>query len=116
KIPTGVYTLRLGNQPQDGDHLDTAPHTEFAVLSPAAADKGVATMEVKALHEASIKITGTHPAVLLLFPGRDAGADPRLVEKGEGHWAVLLNLPITAGELKTTIGIALTLIGKAASA
>src|SRR5262249_52294034 len=39
KIPAGVYTLRLGYQPMDGDHMGTAPHSEFLLVSPAADDK-----------------------------------------------------------------------------
>src|SRR6266540_2112808 len=37
KIKAGVYTLRLGFQPMDGDHMGTAPHNEFCLL--VAADK-----------------------------------------------------------------------------
>ena len=39
KIKPGVYTLRLGVQPMDGDHMGTAPYNEFALLCPAAEDK-----------------------------------------------------------------------------
>ena len=29
KIKAGVYTLRIGVQPEDGDHMGTAPFNEF---------------------------------------------------------------------------------------
>ena len=32
KLKAGVYTLRLAFQPQDGDHMGTAPHGEFLLL------------------------------------------------------------------------------------
>src|SRR6516164_3890258 len=44
KIKAGVYTLRLGFQPQDGDHMGTAPYPEFCLLVPAAADTKPGTM------------------------------------------------------------------------
>ena len=33
-IKAGVYTLRIGIQPEDGDHQGTAPFNEFCLLSP----------------------------------------------------------------------------------
>src|SRR5713226_1110178 len=38
EIAAGVYTLRFGLQPQDGDHLGTADYPYFAVLIPAKND------------------------------------------------------------------------------
>src|SRR5262249_3425109 len=32
KVKPGVYTLRLGFQPMDGDHMGTAPQGEFCLL------------------------------------------------------------------------------------
>ena len=68
KIQPGVYTLRLANQPMDGDHMGTAPFSEFLLLSPAAEDKKPDTMEPKAAsgierqdHE---RPSGSHAALL----------------------------------------------------
>src|SRR5262249_28431132 len=47
KIKAGVYTLRLGFQPMDGDHMGTAPNPEFCLLVPADDDKDAGTMEPK---------------------------------------------------------------------
>jgi hypothetical protein len=115
KVKPGLYTLRLGYQPQDGDHMGTAPNNEFCLACPLAEDKGAATLPAKALHELSKKSTGEHPGVFLLFPAKDAG-EPKLVGKGEGHWCVQVKLPVVAGGLKGDVGIALTLIGTSPSA
>jgi hypothetical protein len=115
KVPAGVYTLRLAYQPMDGDHMGTAPFSEFLLVSPAAEDKKPDLMEVKALHEASAKATGNHPGVFLLFPGKDAG-EPKLVNKGDGHWVVLVKVDAAAGGLKASIGVGLTLVGVSPSA
>src|SRR5207253_5875829 len=39
KIKEGVYTLRLGYQPSDGDHMGTAPNNEFCLPVPARSEE-----------------------------------------------------------------------------
>lgn len=118
KIPAGVYTLRLSNQPMDGDHMGTAPYSEFLLLSPAAEDKTPETMEAKKLQEMSGKApqSGGHPGVLLLFPGKGADATPKLEKKEENHWVLLFLLEVKAGEKKAILPVGLTLIGVSSSA
>jgi hypothetical protein len=116
KVPAGVYTLRLGYQPENGDHQGTAPYNEFCLACPAADDKSAATMPIKSLYELSAKTTGGHPGVFLLFPGKDATAEPKLVDKGDGQWTIVIKQDVTVGGMKTPIGIGLTLIGTSPSA
>jgi hypothetical protein len=116
KIPAGVYTLRLGIQPMDGDHMGTAPYSEFLLMSPAAEDKTPDKMEAKKLQEMSGKTTGGHPGVLLLFPGTGAGANPKLEKKEENHWVVLFLLDVKVGDKKTQLPVGLTLIGASSAA
>jgi hypothetical protein len=110
-IMPGLYTLRLGFQPMDGDHMGTAQYSEFFLMSPAADDKKATTMEAKALQEMSAKATKGHPGVFLLFPGKDAGDEPKLVDKGEGHWVLMYKQAFAAGDKKGTMQIGLTLFG-----
>jgi hypothetical protein len=116
KLPAGTYTLRLASQPMDGDHMGTAPYAEFVLASPAADDKKPDLMEAKALQEMSAKATEGHPAVLLLFPGTGAGAEPKLANKGSGHWVLLVELGAAAGPRKAKLLLGLTLIGASSSA
>src|SRR5262249_11416747 len=90
KIKPGVYTLRLGIQPMDGDHMGTAPNREFCLLVPAADDKGPDPLpSQKELEDLSAKASGSsHPAVFLLFPNEKPAAAPQLVDKGNGQWVV----------------------------
>jgi hypothetical protein len=111
KVPAGVYTLRLAYQPMDGDHMGTAPHPEFCLIAPAAEDKSADTMEAKALHELSAKATSSHPGVFLLFPGKGAKPEPKLVGKGDGHWMILFELDVNAGGKKAKLGFGLNLVG-----
>src|SRR5262245_56968835 len=79
KIKAGVYTLRLGFQPMDGDHMGTAPNPEFCLLTTADKDADPATIEAKQLHENSKDASGTsHPAVLLLYPYENPKDDLKL--------------------------------------
>src|SRR6516165_4750022 len=55
KIKPGLYTLRLGYQPMDGDHMGTAPHNEFCLLVPAKIDEKPDIIDAKELREMSAK-------------------------------------------------------------
>jgi hypothetical protein len=116
KINPGVYTLRLAIQPMDGDHMGTAPYGEFLLLSPAAEDKKPDTMAAKSLHEMSTKSTDNHPGVMLLFPGKGATAEPKVVSKGSGHWVLMFLLDVKAGDKAATLPVGLTVVGTSTAA
>jgi hypothetical protein len=113
KVKAGVYTLRLGFQPMDGDHMGTAPDPYFCLVVRAADDKDPAPIkEPKKLYDRSGKSIGkTHPGVFLLFPVEQVPSAPKLVSKGSGTWAVTTKQMATAGGQSSPLGIALTLIG-----
>lgn len=112
KIKPGVYTLRLGFQPMNGDHMGTAPFQEFCLLVPAKLDSKTALIETKELQEMSAKSTGaSHPAIMLLYPPEKAEAKPQIIDKGSDTWVLTLKRPVTAGKEKSTIGVALTVVG-----
>jgi hypothetical protein len=115
KIKPGLYTLRLGFQPMDGDHMGTAPYPEFCLLAPAKLDQKPDIMEAKELRELSAKaIGGSHPGVLLLFPNDKPEDAPKLVDKGNNTWVLTLKEPVTVDGQKADagLGIALTLVGQ----
>jgi hypothetical protein len=113
KVKPGVYTLRLGFQPMDGDHMGTAPYSEFCLLSPARDDRKPDTMTAKELQELSAKAIGeSHPGVLLLFPSSKPEDRPTLVDKGEGNWVVNVKEEAAAGGRKVPFVISLTLVGQ----
>src|SRR5207249_6531385 len=77
KIKPGVYTLRLGLQPMDGDHQGTAPFNDFLLLAPADKDKTTDALDPKELQALSAKAAGRkHPGVMLLFPNKKPGDAP----------------------------------------
>ncbi len=112
EIAAGVYTLRFAVQPDVGDHLGTAPHPEFLLLSPAAKDDSADPLDGKTLVKLSSASTGgDHPGVMLLFPYTGADAGPNVVEKADGVRAVVTRRPVVAEELKATLGFAITVAG-----
>jgi hypothetical protein len=112
KIKPGVYTLRLGIQPTDGDHQGTAPFSEFCLLSPAAADTKPAMMEAKELHEQSTKSnTRKHPGVMLLFPNKTPSEKPAIEAKPKDHLVLSFRIPATAGGEKAYLGFSLVVVG-----
>jgi hypothetical protein len=115
KIPEGVYTMRLGFQPMDGDHMGTAPYNEFLLLAPADEDKKADAIDnTKALMELSGKTTKTgHPAVLLLFPAKPA-ATPELAKKKDldNHWVINTQVDALVEKKPTALGISLTIVGQ----
>jgi len=108
QIKSGVYTLRYGLIPVNGDHQGAAPQRDFLVLVQAAEDKDAsATLTFEALMALSKKASGTpHPAVLS-FSKQDTDFQPGISKQGESDWV-----------FQTKIGdtpIAIILIGTATS-
>ncbi len=112
-IKPGLYTLRLGIQPMDGDHMGSAPFSEFLLLCPAADDKNPAAIPHKKLTELSGKALpgGNHPVVLLMFPNAKPEATPQLSNKGSGVWALMWKTEAAAGSDKGVMGLGLVLFG-----
>lgn len=105
-LAPGVYTLRYGNYPVNGNHQGVAPQRDFLVLVPAALDKSTdAVSDFDALMELSRKASGTpHPAVLSFWKA-DADQKPGFEKQGEKDWVLTARLGDTA--------VSIILIGKA---
>jgi hypothetical protein len=105
-IAPGVYTLRYGDYPINGNHQGVAPQRDFLLLAPAALDKSAdAVADFDALVELSRKASGApHPAVLSFWKA-DADDKPGFQKQGEKDWVLTANL----GDTKVSI----ILIGKA---
>ncbi|MGH9173662.1 MAG: hypothetical protein ACRD1H_04865, partial [Vicinamibacterales bacterium] len=66
-VNPGVYTLRFGLQPQNGDHLGASPFREYLLLSPASADTDPKPLGFDGTVAISKQTIGTsHPAALSL--------------------------------------------------
>lgn len=113
KVKAGVYTLRLGIQPMDGDHMGTAPYNEFGLLIPAEHDKKPELLDVEGLHELSKKsTTRKHPGLMLLFPNKTPPAAPAVEAKPKEHFVLSFGVPAKAGAEKATLGFSLVVVGQ----
>lgn len=116
KIKPGVYTLRLGIQPTDGDHQGTAPFNDFCLLCPADQDKSPETLDEKELFKLSAKTIGRkHPSMMLLFPNKKPADAPVTEDKPKEHYVLSFGVPVTAGGEKAILGFSLVIIGETAS-
>lgn len=114
KVKAGVYTLRLGYQPMDGDHQGSSEFQDFALLVSAGRDTKTATMDVKDLIEHSGKsIAGGHAAVFMLYPNPKAPAEPEWQTRPRNHGFLGVRAEAVAGKAKAPLGIGLTLHGHA---
>jgi hypothetical protein len=81
-------------------------------MSAAAKDKSAAAMAKKELIELSSEVNeGKHPAVLLLFPNFTKEAGPKVIGKDNGVWVVNVRRAVSAGDVKATLGFAVTVAG-----
>ncbi len=118
KVKAGVYSIRLGFQPQDGDHMGTSPFPNFVVLVAAKFDPKIGEMPTRGMIERSMaSISTSHPAILLLFPNKKPGDEIKLVEPEypKDHLVLTTSQVINLGENKSgTLGLSLALVGHAA--
>ena len=114
EIVAGDYTLRLGVQPDIGDHAGTAPHPDFLMLLPLADDTSLYPLDGKTLLKLSAKVTGDHPGVMLLYPHPAKVAGPRLATK-PGVSLLTLTRALTTDDGPATLGVALVVRGHSAT-
>jgi len=109
-LPPGLYTLRYGQQPQDGNHIGTSDLADFLMALPAKEDAAPETSddldEVVAL--ATEAAGSTHPAILALKPAEDSKPqEAQLVhDPGDDLWMI----ETAVGE-KKPLGLRLVVVG-----
>jgi hypothetical protein len=107
-LKPGVYTLRYGIQPANGDHMGVSPHRDFLLLSPAAVDGTPAP----AGHDGSVDLSrqaigSSHPAILAIDPPSASETVGSVRSNDLGHTAVVFEIPATP-----PIRFGLVLVGK----
>ena len=112
EIKPGVFTLRYGQQPEDGNHVGTSDLADFLLAIPAAVDTDPNPIAAfKTLAERSSKTAGsTHPAIFSLLPAEKPVEKPTLTHDGDkDHTMLSVALPAKGG---TKIALRLVVIGK----
>jgi hypothetical protein len=112
-LKPGVYTLRYGIQPDNGDHLGVSPFRAFLLLSPAADDKVPAPTG----HDGTVDLSkgsigGSHPGVWSIDPPVAKIPALQLHKTSLDHQAVVMEVPVTRdGKPSGTLRFGLVLIG-----
>jgi hypothetical protein len=105
-VAAGVYTLRYELQPNDGDHLGTAPTRDFVLAIPAAADANpTASYTFEPLVALSRKTTqARHPSPWNLV-APDAKAFPTVYDDGDAHIILATKVKTDKGEIPMALVI-----------
>jgi hypothetical protein len=97
-IAKGVYTIRYGLQPVNGDHLGVSTNRDYTLLLPASKDQSPALPPRKQLEARSAESAGTsHPAVFLLLaapPDSSKSAASVIHDAEKNTWSVVLPLSV----------------------
>jgi len=114
-IAKGVYTMRYGLQPVNGDHLGVSPFRDYSLLLPAAKDKTVASLPRKQLETQSSESAGSsHPAVFFMLDAPTATKTPSMIhdeEKNTWRVAVPLNLAVKGESKPVTHPVSIIVVG-----
>jgi hypothetical protein len=97
-VREGVYTLRLGLQPQNGDHLGTSPYREFLLVIQAAQDTDPQPLgHETAVELAGLTIKSSHPAIWSLDPPVTDAQPLSVVTNDAGHQGVIFEIAMSNG-------------------
>jgi hypothetical protein len=104
-IAKGVYTVRYGLQPVNGDHLGVSPFRDYVLLLPAAKDKTLQILPRKQLETSSAETAGSsHPAVLFMLTVSPSSTPvkPTMIHDDEKNtWRLVVPLTLSIkGESK----------------
>lgn len=115
EMKPGVYTLRYGLQPDDGNHLGTSDIRDFLVGCPPADDRSPARIEeVPKLFKLSAGASGTtHPAIFLLNPPPEKPVDAAGVRHDDEHNLLILdaNGNGKSGEKAQAVPLSIVVLG-----
>jgi hypothetical protein len=125
RVRSGLYTLRYGKQPEDGNHIGTSELADYLLAIPVAVDtKPDKITPNKKLHEQSAKTTrATHPAVFSLMaadkPGSTEKSKPTAyLDQVEGRELWIFNTTAHGkdGDKTFEVPIRLVVVGKTQAA
>jgi hypothetical protein len=113
-VKPGLYTLRYGTQPQDGNHVGTNELSDFLCAVPADTDTDPAPVKVPTLMKRSAKSTGSnHPAIYSLLPPNEKAETPSLShDAAKELWVLNLAGVGKQGDKEIKVPIRVVVIGK----
>ena len=116
EIASGLYTLRYGKQPEDGNHIGTSEVYDFVLATPIALDSNPAKVtDQAAYYEKSAKAAGTsHPAIFLLLPVKKPVTELGFThDEDQDYWILSVNGSGHEGSKPADVSIRLVVVGEA---
>jgi hypothetical protein len=113
-VAAGVYTLRYGQQPVDGNHVGTSDLADFLLAIPAKLDTDPALLKMsEAMHKLSAKTAGSnHPAIFSLLPPKADDKSPSVVhDSGRHFWILNLSVDGKSGDAAVKVPLKLVIVG-----
>ncbi|GAB4141767.1 MAG: hypothetical protein Tsb009_11680 [Planctomycetaceae bacterium] len=116
ELKPGVYTLRYGKQPEDGNHIGTSELADFLLAIPGKIDKSPKAISlVDTLHSRSAKSSGgTHPAIFSLLPGKKIEKSTLAHDSDKEFWILTTNASGKAKGKMVSVPLRMVVIGKSA--
>lgn len=118
-VAKGVYTMRYGLQPVNGDHLGVSDYRDYALLLPASKDQQVEAPKRKQLEQKSAEAAGTsHPATFYLMASPSGSkASPSMIHDATKEtWSVVLPLQLEVkGGGSLTYPVRMVVVGMSAA-
>ncbi len=113
EMKTGVYTLRYGQQPEDGNHVGTSDLADFLLAIPASADTDPKPISgFDPLTKRSAKASGsTHPAIFSLMPA-DKSTDVATLTHDKGKHHSILTTTLSGKGSGNKVALRMVVIGK----
>lgn len=112
EVPAGVYTLRYGQQPVDGNHVGTSALSDFLLAVPVKSDADPATpADPQDLFKRSARTTGSnHPAIYSLLPPKSDEPAPAVVHEKE-FWILRLSAAGKSAGAAVKVPLRLVIVG-----
>jgi len=112
EVPVGLYTLRYGQQPVDGNHVGTSALADFLLAIPAKSDVDPATPATpQDLFKLSAKTAGSnHPAIYSLLPPKADDKAPALTHEND-FWILRLMADGKSGDAAVKVPLRLVIVG-----
>ncbi len=117
ELKPGVYTLRYGQQPEDGNHVGTSELADFLLALPAKIDQDPKPIfGFEDLSAKSAKSAGAaHPAIFSMLPGGKKPIKTAAVTHDEDHDFWILTVPAAAktkSKAKAVVNLRFIAIGR----
>ena len=111
-VPVGVYTLRYGQQPVDGNHVGTSDLADFLLAIPAKLDTDPAIPATpQDLHKLSAKTAGSnHPAIYSLLPPKADDKTPSISHEKE-FWVLHLSADGKSADKAVKVPLKVVIVG-----